>query len=369
MGFSKRELKGLELAIKGHVKPVENSSFSVKSERSGVEYTVYWDKKTWTCTCQDYVQHKKKCKHIYAVIYHLLLREIVVGMRSECEEATCPHCMQSDQVIRRGFAYEKHGKVQRYYCKRCRKRFNFRRGLEGARGEAMAIVLALDLWFRGLSLRQVSQHLASVYGIRVSHTAIHGWIKRYVKLVSKAFETLKLEAGLRWHCDETKLKVQGRHIILWSVLDSETKILLAQHISEKRDSAEAHTVLKKALQKASTVPCEVVTDGCSAYPEAIQSALPSDVLHIQGPVNAPLNNNKIERYYRNLKQRFKSIYNFNSKEGAETFAEGYSIFYNFLRAHDALKKSPAEASGLQVGSCWQDLLKSLTRRARFKQIP
>ncbi len=358
MVLSKRELKGLLLAINGHVSSVGESAFRVKSEKSEIFYEVLWKDKKWSCSCEDYEKRGRKCKHIFAVIYYLMIRQVVVGMRVAEEKVACPHCQSSDHVIKRGYAYEKTGRVQRYYCKKCGRRFNYRSGLEGMRGEALAIVLALDLYFRGLSLRQISEHLKSVYGVKVTHTTIHGWIKRYVELISQVTNGIKVETGLRWHCDESKLKVNGRHIILWAVLDSETKILIAQQITLKRNAEAARKVLEEAMRKVLTPPLEVVTDGFHGYSEAIRKVFPRDVMHIQGPLNGPINNNEIERYFRTVKQRFKSIYSFGNLEGAETFAKGFKIFYNMLKEHRALgDKSPMEASGLEPAKCWQDLIK------------
>jgi putative transposase len=358
MGFNKRELKGLLLAINGHVQCDGNSCFKVRSESSDSLYEVSWKNRKWICSCEDYKKRGRKCKHIFAVIYYLTIRQVVVGIRVAEEKVECPHCQSSDYVIKRGYAYEKTGKVQRYYCKKCGRRFNYRSGLEGRRGEALAIVLALDLYFRGLSLRQISEHLESVYGVKASHTTIHGWIKRYVELVSHVTDEIKVKTGSRWHCDESKLKVKGRHIILWSVLDSETKVLIAQQISLKRDAETACKVLNEALGKAHAPPSEVVTDGFQAYSEAIRKAFPCDVMHILGPLNGPINNNEIERYFRTVKQRFKSVFSFGNLEGAEMFAKGFKIFYNMLKEHKALgDKSPMEASGLESAKCWQDLIK------------
>ncbi|MEM1883613.1 MAG: IS6 family transposase, partial [Candidatus Bathyarchaeia archaeon] len=330
----------------------------VKSERTDDYYEVSWVGKKWTCTCEDYKRANKKCKHIFAAIYYMVIREIVIGMREPEDEAKCPECGLNDQVIKRGFAYEKSGRVQRYYCKRCKRRFNYRSGLEGVRGEAMAIVLALDLFFRGLSLRQISQHLESVYGIQVSHTTIHGWIRRYVEIVNQFVEKIRVSTGVRWHCDETKVSVRGRHIILWSVLDSETKILIAQHISERRDAENARVVLEKALERAGSKPLEIITDGLQAYSDAIKEVLGDEVLHIQGPITGKLSNNVLERFYRTLKQRFKSIHNFGSLDGAETFAKGFEIFYNIVRQHQALgDKTPLESVGLKGAGCWLDLVR------------
>jgi len=156
VGFSKRELKGLQMALNGFVEQTDRSRFLVKSESS----------------------------------YFLTFREIVSGAHAQ-DRPNCPKCGMSDKVIKRGYAYERCGRVPRFYCKRCNYRFNYRSGLEGRRGEALTIILSLDLYYRGLSLRQVSQHLKSVYGISVSHTT---------EQVQSAY---KRQVALRRNCSES----------------------------------------------------------------------------------------------------------------------------------------------------------------------
>jgi transposase-like protein len=67
----------------------------------------------------------------------------------------------------------------------------------------------------------------------------------------------------------------------------------------------------------------------------------------------------MERFFRTLKQRYNTINNFQSQETADTFLDGFQIFYNFLKGHRALNgKTPAEAAGL-VGDKlnWLDMVK------------
>ncbi len=360
MGFSKRELKGLQMALNGFVEQMDGSSFLVKSETTSKKYEVSWKDKAWTCTCKDYMRFKRKCKHIFAVLYFLTFREVVVGAHAQ-GRPSCPKCGMNDEVIRRGYAYERCGRVPRFYCKRCNHRFNYRSGLEGRRGEALAIILSLDLYYRGLSLRQVSQHLKSVYGISVSHTTIYNWIKRYVELVDQYLSRFKAHTSERWHCDETLLKVGGRHLIIWSVLDSETKLLIAEHISRKKNHEEACKLIDKALKNSNVKPLEIVTDGAQSYPKALRekfSERGEKVIHIQGPFKGPVSNNKIERFYRTLRQRFRTIYSLNNERSTEVFAKGFRIFYNHIKPHSSLSnQTPAEASKIPVSGSWLQLIK------------
>jgi len=366
VGFSKRELKGLQMAVNGFVEQIDSSRFLVKSETSSKKYEVSWQDKSWTCTCEDYLRRQRKCKHIFAVLYFLTFREIVSGVKNPQDKPSCPKCGMNDMVIKRGYAYERCGRVPRFYCKRCKYRFNYRNGLEGRKGEALAIVLSLDLYYRGLSLRQVSQHLKSVYGISVSHTTIYNWIKQYVRLIDEYLSRFKAHTSDRWHCDETVLKVGGRHLILWSVLDSETKLLIAEHVSRKRDHEEAYKLIDKALRNSNVKPLEIVTDGAQSYSKALRERFSESgrrLMHIQGPLKGPVSNNKIERFYRTLKQRFRTVYSLNNERSAEIFAKGFRIFYNNVKPHSSLNhQTPAEASKVPASGRWLDLIREASRR-------
>lgn len=369
MGFTERELEGLKMAIQGYVRRRGKSEFEVRSQSTDQEYDVIWDSKKWKCACEDYKKRGRKCKHIFAVIYYMLLHEIAVGVRT-VDKVYCRYCGDSDVIIRRGFAYLKSGRVQRYYCKRCRRRFNYRSGLEGMRGEAIAIVLSLDLYCRGLSLRAIAQHLQSVYAISVSHTTIYNWIRRYVNFVDRYLSDSRINVGTRWHCDETVLKVNGRHLILWTVLDSETKMIIAEHLSNKKDSEEAYRLLKKALERSNGKPLEIVTDGLKSYSEAIGKIFGENgdkVIHIQGPLTGPVSNNTIERFYRTIKQRFKNMYSFKGEDGAEMFAKSFKLFYNNVRPHKSLQgKTPVEVAGGE-STGWRELIKKFSQKRRGKR--
>ena len=154
---NKRMSKGIELIANGHVMLVDSSNFRVKSETTSEWYTVSWNKKSWQCSCDDFNKHQRKCKHIYAVLYFLSLQDIRVGAKKAglTETPPCPVCGLSEFTIKDGLSENKTGLAQRFYCKKCRKGFSPRTGFEGAHGHAFAIICCLDLYFRGVSLRQL----------------------------------------------------------------------------------------------------------------------------------------------------------------------------------------------------------------------
>lgn len=363
--MQKREVDGLKLMAAGHVEPIDSSTFAVKSSSEDKRYVVEWAGKRWTCTCEDFLKRKRKCKHIYAVCYFLTLRDVQVGVQKVGKgRVSCPICGSPDSVIKDGLEESKSGFIQRYYCKNCKRGFTARTGFEGMHGQALAILLALDLYYRGLSLRNIAEHLKSVYGISVSHSTVYGWIKRYVDIIGKYMDKLQVKTSERWHADDTVVRVKGRHMLVWGMLDGETRLLIARHISESKDVNEAYALLEKALGKSQEKPSEIVTDAAPQYATAIDKKfgeeLKDPIIHVQAAINTPLTNNKMERFCRTLKQRYKTVNSFHSKETAETFLKGYEIFYNAIKPHKALgNKPPLMAIGVIDKAKWISIIQKI----------
>ncbi|MBO8181104.1 MAG: IS6 family transposase [Archaeoglobus sp.] len=347
--MSKRRSAGIKLLAEGSVMEIEEGKFIVRSGNRN--YRVTWSRDKWVCECPDFEKRNKKCKHIYAVMYYLAIKDIKSAV-SSLDDRKCLQCGKSDMVIKKGIRYNKSGPVQLYYCKRCKRKFSARTGFSGMKKRADAIVSALDLYFRGLSLRQVAQHLKASYNIQVSHKTVHNWIKRYVRLVNEFVKSVKIESS-RWHADETVVKVKGEHIRIWSLLDSETRLVIAVHISKSRGVDEAKKLFENGLEKSSK-PDEVVTDGLRSYETAVEQEL-SDVIR---PIFTQRRDEQQDgEVFKELKRRVKSLESFKTSEGAKTFAEGYSIYYNFIKEHDSLdNQTPAQFAGIINNRNWLDLI-------------
>jgi transposase-like protein len=223
-------------------------------------------------------------------------------------------------------------------------------------GSATNIIAALDLYYRGLSLRQIAQHLKSTYDIRVSHATVYNWIKKYVKLINEHVRAIQINASERWHADDTLIKVHGRHLVLWALLDSETRFLIAVHISQMRGSDDAQKLMNEGFERSKNKPLELITDGLPSYSIALQNENRKNcgdlMIHLQGPLTEAMNN-KMERFFGTLKSRLKTMCRFQNEETAKRFAEGFWFYYNFIKSHKALGgKSPAEKAGIAKDKSW-----------------
>ena len=79
------------------------------------------------------------------------------------------------------------------------------------------------------------------------------------------------------------------------------------------------------------------------------------------------NNNHIERYNQDIKDRIKTMRNFGSDKGAEYFLNLKHIIHNFVNPHMQLKGgTPAEAAGIDLKLGRRKLLNLIKYRAKTK---
>lgn len=359
MPICRREMKGLQIVAENGVTKVDDGLYSVKSQSNpNISYIVSIEKGKMVCNCKDFAKGKR-CKHWYAVKYYIMLMDLrkkATYLSSKSEAAVCPTC-KSTFIEKAGYRYNKNGTVQRYRCKTCGKWFRDPHVLEGSRFSAEIVSTAIDLYCRGLSLREVSEHFASAYGTKISYGTIYSWLKKYVELIHKYTSKFTGNLSERWHADETLLNVRGRDLLLWNLLDSETRFLIAYHISANKSEKEAGALIKKGLRKS--LPWEVITDGNPSYAKALAKEAKDNqpLIHVIGPLAGPISNNLVERFNQTIKKRAKVAVHFNESRGVETFMQAFSIYYNFIRPHQALGNStPAEKAGIMEKTNWRELI-------------
>ena len=359
------------------IEPVAPSQFRVHSQSHPEKiYTVEVVRDRWTCSCDFFMQTKLACIHILAVKY----RNGFIGPNEEPERVVCSRC-QSGDVIANGKRHNKSGTITRYLCKACGFRFTGKDGFQRRRSEPEKIALALDLYFRGMSLRQIAEHFNQVYRLKLSHMTIYNWIAHYSKLAADWMDSQNAKVGEKWHVDETVVNVNGEHRYLWNVMDSETRMLLATHLSRTRSIPETRMPLRKAKDMTETRPKLVFTDGMHAYGPAIRKefghhARKGDGMIGQGSgvwfnphrvvpsIRAERSNNRIERLHGTEKSRTKVMRAFDQDHGAAMLMDGWRVHYDMIRTHQAIGKTPAEAAGIPSldGFKWAELLKLATTR-------
>ena len=276
--YNKRQLRGHQMIEQGiEPKQLSDRKFEVPSQSKDLNYIVTHYHNSWSCTCPDYQFRHISCKHIHAV---LLWRKISKKLEEEHKaktiiapsddsEITCKFCGSSD-IIKYG---KKHGK-QNYRCKSCARKFVLNQGFENMCYDSRIVAATLDLYFKGVSLRKISDHLRQFYGLKIDHSTVWRWIEKYTDIIEAYVSTLEPEVGEIWHTDEMKVKFGGEWHWLWNVMDEKTRFHLVSVISKTREIEDARKPFAQSKKVAGKKPRLMVTDGLHSYKKAFNNELP-----------------------------------------------------------------------------------------------
>ena len=169
--------------------------FKVNSQSDSKKcYTVSRTGHGLVCTCPDYTQTKSDCKHIKLILENMKKnlydsQEFRMMDRSNCN--ICKFC-SSGNLIKKGFKNNKSGKVQLFRCKDCKRKFTANFGFENMRYSNTIITRSLQMYYSGMSVRDVADCLEQE-DIKVSHMTIYRWIEKYSRMTADYLKGLSLE--------------------------------------------------------------------------------------------------------------------------------------------------------------------------------
>ncbi len=274
------------------------------------------------------------------------------------EVSKCIKC-NSESIIKCGIRHNKSGDIQRYRCKLCNHKFIVNIGFERSRANPKAVTVALDLYFKGVSLRKVCDHLKQFHNISVTHVSIINWITKFVDTVKPYVDSITPPhlSGI-YHVDEMMIHVRrekhemGHYQWLWNLMDNSTKFWISSIVSQRREVMDARRVYQDAKQKAST-PKAIIHDGLHSYNEAFNREYFTNfnpkVKNIRSiSVRNEGLNSVVERLNGTVRDREKVMRGMKTKETAQKITEAMRIHYNYIREHSKLGKTPAEACGIKI---------------------
>ena len=255
---------------------------------------------------------------------------------------TCKFCGSATEVVRFG-TYKG---VQRYFCKKCGRKFATTSSLPGMRTPANQISSALSMFYEGMSLNAICRCLKQTYNYYPSDSAVYGWIIRFTKIAVSRADRYVVRAGNTWVADETVLNIGGQNVWFWDIIDDQSCFLLASHLSLSRTTKDAQVLMLSAMKHAKQPPKVMITDRLRAYLDGIERVFGADTKHVlsRGFRIEP-NTNLIERFHGTLKDRTKVMRGMKNRETARLIMNGWLIHYNFFRPHEGLRgRTPGEAA-------------------------
>jgi len=269
---------------------------------------------------------------------------------------TCKHC-GSHNVIR----YGTYNGNQRFWCKDCKRKFADNDALPEMQTPIEQIGAAIGMFYEGQSLNSITRLLTQIYGSYPSDSTIYRWVSRFTNRAVKDLKEYKPDVGSVWVADETVLKLDGKKVWFWDIIDSKTRFLIATHISPTRTIKDAQMLMKKAHNRTGKIPRVIYTDKLAAYLDGIELTFGADTKHKQGsPFNVESNTNLIERFHGTLKARTKIMRGLKDIDTARLFTRGWLLYYNYLRPHESLRgRTPAQVAGAKYPyRNWQDIVAS-----------
>jgi transposase-like protein len=380
-----RAMRGNQIAqMEGQVRRISDGEYEVHSQNSDIWYRVFATERGLQCSCPDFAfrggltynqpdtHHPFKCKHIFAVELSHALRQTVesqvkiepVGIQ------TCLYCASND-IIRRGIRHNQNGDIQRFLCKSCGKRFTKNLGFEGVKATPQIVTSALQLYFTGESLRNTQKFLA-LQGVQVSHQTIWNWIQKYVGLMGRYLDQIQPNLSPTWRADELYVKVKGDMKYLFSMMDDQTRFLIAQEVADSKDRHDARGLFHRSAEIAGKSPNLLITDGLASYHLAWKSEYMTNHGH-GGPIHVKeirlagkIHNNKMERLNGEVRDREKTFRGLKSVDSP--ILKGYQIFHNYIRPHEGLGgETPADRCGIQVegSNKWLTIIQNAARVPRL----
>ncbi|VVB73997.1 DDE domain protein [uncultured archaeon] len=277
----------------------------------------------------------------------------------ENDGAMCPNCDKKN-TVKRGFINTAvGGKKQRFYCKDCKKKFVPRTAFYRMRNNAQKITCALDLFYKGLSTREVQDHFKAFFPHNSDHSTILRWIRKYSMKIADYTDNLEVQTGSYIEVDEMQYRRRASHKKKgtdenWFIdsIDVKTRFMLGSAYAKERSKQEIGKVLLGVKRKSGDQIKTVVTDGLMAYENVVKHTFGyNNRLQRYNVIHRMVNASKgegfniwVERMHNTIRQRTRKFRGLHgSVESAYAIMKGMEIYYNFIRKHEALKyKTPSE---------------------------
>ncbi len=140
-----------------------------------------------------------------------------------------------------------------------------------------------------------------------------------------------------------------------------------------RTTEDAIALFEKSIRVAKRKPTSIYCDGLPAYVDGYNKVFRTmkkegrpELIRRVGIRNIH-NQNAVERLHSTLKDRMKPTRGLKDEKTVRTLLEGWVVHYNYVRKHQTLKMTPAQASGLNIKNDWYDLVKSATKDEATKE--
>jgi len=350
--MNQRKQKAIQMSkIEGYASQFESDKFRVRSQADPTKfYIVSKSDNGLRCECKDHKIRKSDCKHIKIVLDIIMknkcYRNNTFRIMERSKLKLCKYC-DSGKIRKDGMRETKKGKIQRFKCPNCKKRFTANFGFEKKQFDENTITGALQMYYSGMSVRDISNHY-EMMGTNVNHMTIYNWVSEYSKLAATYLNGIVPRIGDWFRADEVWIKVNGEQCYLFASMDDDSRYWLASDMTETKFQHNADNLLLLTKRQAGKNPRNFITDGLPAYTKSSKKIFGKKTNHISHiHLKGDMNNNKMERLNGTIRDREKVFRGLKKMD--TSIIDGMRVYYNFTKKHGALKgRTPSQEAMIEI---------------------
>lgn len=119
----------------------------------------------------------------------------------------CYYC-KSSRTVRNGLRKNKSGTKQMFWCNKCERRFTLHDAFWKKKHKPEIIVEACSSYKRGMSLRDVKDHLSEYRETDITRTTVLNWIREYGKILKKFADKQRPQIQGPLHADDIHVSLK-----------------------------------------------------------------------------------------------------------------------------------------------------------------
>jgi putative transposase len=222
--------------------------------------------------------------------------------------------------------------IQKWECKDCGRKFLDNSASPGMKTPREQIERTVRQYYQGTSLNTIRLQLQEKYNNCPAISTIYKWIVKYTQQATNNTRDFHPVVGGTWVIDETALSVAGERLLMWDIIDTQTRFLLASRLLFWQNPHEVYKLFEQATKKALKIPRVIVTDKLANYLE-----------EMNGPFRVENTTEEIAQFHNLFQSRNNMMSDLKQIEKAIQFANGWLNLYNYYRPQKSLgNKTPAE---------------------------
>jgi transposase-like protein len=197
-------------------------------------------------------------------------------LNAEFSPVRCKHC-NSIQISK----YGRYKNVQLWWCQQCKRKFTGNDASPGLKISTEQIHSALSMYFKGVPLGSIRNHLKEEFDYYPSDSTIYRWVHQSTEEVLEATKVRLPRVSKIWIAYETPILIGFKKYYPSDNIDERTHFLLASGLSANRNIEDTRVLIESAIQRAHIIPEKIITRNTLRYSKTIEQVTGLDSEEVQ----------------------------------------------------------------------------------------